>query len=439
MKNILGIIVGLLLLSVCVQADSLTTKSGDSAMIGPTDSAAVDTHAVTAATVAAPTNPESTPESLRYPLSPERQQMRNSYARFGNIWRFVDFFSGILIFCIILFTGLSAKLRDWARGARQKFLVLWLYLALFLIVDYLLTFPFDYYRNFVVESNYGFMNETFGGWLGEGMKSLAISIVFGILPAFFLYFVIERFKRWWLVFSVGAIPVMIFFIVIAPVVISPMFNKFEPLKDKQLETELLTLADKAGIQGSHVFEVDASKQSSKVNAYVTGLFNTKRIVLYDNLIKGFTHDEIRFVMGHEMGHYVLNHIWVGLGIAWVFLLFLLWVADKTIHGIIHRFRGRFKFERLEDIASLPLIMLCLSIMAFVMQPINNTASRAMEHRADRFGMDVTGVSGEVAATAFDKLSAYNLSDPNPSPLIEFWFYDHPALQKRMEFVRSYKP
>jgi STE24 endopeptidase len=255
----------------------------------------------------------------------------------------------------------------------------------------------------------------------------------------FFYFLVERVKRWWLVFSIGAIPFMVFFIVIAPVVISPMFNKFEPLKDKQLESQILTLAGKAGIQGSRVFEVDASKQSSKVNAYCTGLFGTTRIVLYDTLIKGFTYDEISFVMGHEMGHYVMHHIWYGLLAGVLFIFVMLWLTDKSIHSIITRYRTRFKFDRLSDIASLPLVLLFLTVFSFVFQPVSNGLSRYDEHQSDIYGMKITGVSGETAATAFDKLSAYNLSDPDPNPIIEFWFYSHPALKKRMEFVRNYRP
>ncbi|MFZ1682938.1 MAG: M48 family metallopeptidase [Candidatus Zixiibacteriota bacterium] len=405
----------------------------DSTAVSPTDSIKSDS------SQSATSGQTSADDKPIYPLSPERQALRTNYARFGNIWRFADFFISVIIFCLFLFTGFSARLRDLAKAWKYQFLILWLYLILFLGILYVVSFPFDYYRNFVVESDYGFMNQSFGGWLMDGLKSLGLSMLFGIIPAFFLYFVIERFKRWWLVFSIGAIPVIVFFVVITPVVISPLFNKFEPLKDKVLESELLSLASKAGIEGSKVFEVDASKQSSKINAYVTGLFNTKRIVLYDTIIKGFTHDEIKFVMGHEMGHYVLHDVWSGLAIFWVLLTFLLWLADKTIHGIIQKYRTKFKFERLGDIASLPLVMLFLTVMMFFMQPIQNTVSRMMEHRADKFGMNISEVPGETAAIAFDKLAAYNLSDPDPSDIVEFWFYSHPALKKRMEFVRTYKP
>lgn len=401
---------------------------------GPTDSSQ---QAMTSAVLSSDSS--SSTQSAVYPLSPERKAKLIAYARTTNIWRFADFGITVVILLLILFTGFSARVRQWAQIGRRRFWVTWLYFAILSAVIWLLTFPFDYYHNFAIERQYGFMNQTFGSWLGENLMSLGISVLLGIIPVWFFYFLIERFRRWWLVFSVGAVPFLVFFIVIAPVVISPLFNKFEPLQDKQLESSILSLADKAGIAGSNVFQVNASKQSTKVNAYVTGLFGTKRIVLYDNLINNFTLDEIRFVMGHEMGHYVLHHIWWGLGTAIVLLLIVLWITSLSIERLIHRFRHSWKFDRLSDIASLPLVMLYLTVIMFLLQPIMNGISRHHEHQSDVYGMEITGVDGESAAIAFDKLSALNLSDPDPNPIIEFWFYSHPALQKRMAFVRSYRP
>jgi STE24 endopeptidase len=421
------VIVLLLLMAVSgVPADS-TSAAVDS-------SRAVDT--ISAATT---TQTQGESQSVVYPLSPERKAKLIAYSRFTNIWRFAGFLISILIPAIILFTGFSARMRNWAKVARKRFFVVWLFLILYLVADYLLNFPFDFYRSFLVEKDFGFMNQTFGGWFWDSIKTLLIGMVIGIVPMWFFYWLIERFKRWWLIFSVGAVPFLVFFIVVAPVVISPLFNKFEPLKNKTLESQILAEADKAGIQGSHVFEVNASKQSDKINAYVTGLFGTKRIVLYDNLVKNFTPDEIRFVMGHEMGHYVMHHIWYGLLLVIVLLFFCLWLTNKTIHPVIRRFQQRFKFDRLSDIASLPLVFIFVGIISFVIQPISNGFSRYEEHQADIFGLNISGVPGDVAATAFDKLSAYNLSDPDPNALIEFWFYDHPALDARMAFARSYKP
>jgi len=374
-----------------------------------------------------------------YPMSPERKAKLVSYSRFNNFWRFVRFFVTIGLLALILFTGLSARLRSLAQRVKLRFFAVWLFWALFSIVDYLLYLPFAIYRGFVVESDYGFMNQTFTQWWGEDLLNLLIMIVIGVVPVWFFYWLVNRMRRWWLAFSLGAIPFLILMIVIVPVWIAPLFNKFEPLKDQQLKAQILTLAEKAGIDGARVFEVNGSKQSTKVNAYVTGLFGSKRIVLYDTLINNFTTAEILFVMGHEMGHYLMHHIWWGLGVAILFMLFALWLIDKTIHPVIRRFKRRFRFDRLGDIASLPLVLVFVTVITFVFQPITNSVSRYMEHQSDKFGMDITGVDGETAARTFDKLAVFNLSDPDPNPVIEFWFYSHPSLKKRMAFARSYRP
>ncbi len=376
--------------------------------------------------------------SQLYPMTTERKEKLISYSKFKNIWRFIDFFLGIIILGLILFTSLSAKLRTWAQMAKKKFFIVWLFLIFLLLTDYLFNLPFNIYRNFIVETNYGFMNQTIWEWLGEDLLSLLVTAIFGIIPLWFLYLTIERLKKWWLWFAGGAIPFIILSIVIAPVFISPLFNDFTELKDKQLESEILTLASKAGIDGSDVFQVNASKQSSKINAYVTGLFNTKRIVLYDTMIDNFSYDEIKFVMGHEMGHYVLHHIWKTIPLIIFLLIFVLWATNKTIHTVINRFKKRFKFDKLSDIASLPLILIYISFISFFTNPVINTLSRYHEHEADTYGMEISEVDGETAAIAFDKLSVFNLSDPDPHPVIEFWFYSHPSLNKRMEFVRSYR-
>ena len=373
-----------------------------------------------------------------YPMDPERKAKLISYSRFVNIWRFVSFFITVGVLVLILFTGLSARLRTWAqRIIKQPFLALWVFLILFLLVDFLLNLPFDIYRGFLVESDYGFMNQTFGGWFGEKALGLLVSAVIVIVPVWLLYWAINRYRQWWLVFTIGAIPIAVLLIVIVPVVISPLFNDFVPIQDQELGGKLTGLAESVGIHDADVFQVNASKQSSKINAYVTGLFGSKRIVLYDTMIKGFTDEEILFVMGHEMGHYVKNHIFLGLGVAILFVGFMLWVANRTIQLFINRFHRRLGFDRVGDMASLPLIILFVTVLEFAFQPITNGYSRYQENVCDRYGIDITGVDGETAARAFDKLAVFNLSDPSPSPLIEFWFYDHPALEKRMAFVREY--
>ncbi|MBU8933978.1 MAG: M48 family metallopeptidase [candidate division Zixibacteria bacterium] len=424
------ILLSVTLISRTVAAEDMSINTVEDSVTNPAnDSLASEVIAVTA------TEMES--ETPLYPMSQERKQRLIEYSRFKNIWRFVNFFIGIGILAVILFSGLSARLRNLAQIARARFFIMWLYVILVLVIDYLLNLPFSIYRSFVVESNYGFMNQTFMEWWGEDLLGLLILAVITIIPMWFFYRLVGCMKRWWLAFSIGSIPFLILLVVLVPVVIAPMFNEFEPVKDKELEIKLQTLASKAGIDGADVFQVNGSKQSTKINAYVTGMFGSKRIVLYDTMIDNFTHDEIMFVMGHEMGHYVKQHIWWGLALSVVFIMFALWLTDRVIHIVIGRFKQRFKFDRLADIASLPLVLIFMSIITFVFQPITNGASRYMEHTCDTYGIDITDIDGESAALAFDKLSVFNLSDPSPHPIIEFWFYDHPALDGRMAFVREY--
>ncbi len=381
-----------------------------------------------------------TPESgsnFVYPIPPERKAQLIAYSRFNNVWRFAEFFISVAVFLIILYTGLSGKFRDWAQKISHKKFFIYLFYFLFLsIALFLLNFIPDYYRNFMVEHQYGFSNQSFGEWLGDNLKSLAVGFVFGFFIILILYWLINRFRRWWLYFAIGAVPFMVFVIIIWPVLISPMFNKFEPINNIELRNQMVALAEKAGIHNPDVYEVNASKQSSKVNAYFTGMFGTKRIVLYDTAVNNFTIDELKFIMGHEIGHYVMNHIWYGLLLA-IFLITLAgYLADKILPGIIRKNSRRFGFSRLGDMAGFPLLMLFITVFLFVAQPINNGASRLMEYQSDKFGLEISGTTGDEAATAFDKLSVFNLSDPKPPALIEFWFYDHPALQKRMERVRQ---
>jgi len=301
---------------------------------------------------------------------------------------------------------------------------------------YLINLPVDYYRNFLIEHEYGFSNQTGSEWFIESLKSLGLETIFGIIIISIMYWLINKTKKWWLYFALGAIPFLVFLMVIYPVVISPMFNEFKPLQDKTLESEMTALAEKAGIHDPDIYEVDGSKQSNKLNAYFVGMFGSKRIVLYDTIIKNFSIDELKFVMGHEIGHYLKNHIWYGLFSAVIMLFVICWLINRLLHKIIQKYRNKFGFERLGDIASLPLIMLFISVFGFITQPVTNGMSRIMEYQSDRFGMELSGVTDEVALTAFDKLSVYNLSDPDPSDIIEFWFYDHPAPVKRMANVKE---
>ena len=379
------------------------------------------------------------PADSLYPVSPARRVLLNKYSNFKLGWSvFYDILNWIILLAIAL-TGASFGILKLAQRISQKKSIQFLLYVLFIsFVTTIITVPFDFYRDFVVEHQYGLSNQSFGGWLGDWAKAFPVSLVASAIIFGLLYFVIRRFKRWWLWFSIGSIPIVIIMMIIVPVVVAPIFNKFTPLPDSQLKTEILDLAGKAGIQGAKIFEVDASKQSSKLNAYVTGLFSTKRIVIYDTIIKAMTPDQLLFVVGHEMGHYVLHHVWIGTGMVILLIFLCSWLIFKILPAFIRRYQRRLGFDDISSYASMPLIILAFSAIAFFIQPVMNGASRTFEHQADKFGITLTNYNSDAAAVAFDKLSSYNLSDPNPSPIVEFWFYDHPALQKRIDFVKNYK-
>lgn len=338
----------------------------------------------------------------------------------------------------LIFACLWSAVALVAVRHREYSVKLFYILILFLAI-YLIDLPLSYYRGFVVEHHFGLSTQTFGDWLAESVKSAYLAALFLVILIPLAYWGISRrVKDWWLWVGVAAVPIMIFIIIIVPVFVSPMFNKFEPLKDEALAQRIIGMAEKAGISGSRVFQVDMSEQTQAINAYVTGLFGTKRIVLWDTTIKKMTADEIAFVMAHEMGHYVMNHLWIGIGLFSVIILILLFIIHKTIGWFIGRHGERFGFSAVSDIASLPLLMLMFGLMMFLLDPVTNGFSRKIERDSDRFALELThdAVNGE---GAFVKLANENLSNPSPSAFIEFWQYSHPPLQKRIQFCRTYSP
>lgn len=428
----------LLLGFLCVCGAGLWGQTSDAP--APTEAPAVGDSTMSLdgpATAPVATTPADTAPSV-YPVTPERREIMNRYSTLRLVWEVVAELFGWIVMLVIAFTGLSALLLKLAsKVTKRRAIHFVVYLFLFFLVVGVVSFPLTYYQNFVIEHQYGFSNQTFGQWVGEQLKEFPIMLCAMTIMFGFFYYLIRRFPhRWWLWFATGSIPFVVALLVIVPVLVAPIFNDFQPLKDKQLETRILNLASRAGIEGSRVFEVDASRQSNKLNAYVTGLFNTKRIVLYDTIIKAFTPDELLFVMGHEMGHYVKHHIWYIVVMIVALILICSWLTALILPKVIGRHRRRLGFDDLGSCASLPLVLLAFGLIMFLIQPATNTLSRYFEEQCDVYGMQMTEYNSAAATVAFEKLAAYNLSNPNPSPLIEFWFYDHPALQKRIDRINA---
>jgi Zn-dependent protease with chaperone function len=341
---------------------------------------------------------------------------------------------------VALFTGLSARIRDLSRRIGRKwYFTLVIYGIIITVLAWVVGLPLAYYTEFVREHAYGLSNQTFGKWFGDSVKTLLIGLVTVPLVLWIPYLLLRKSpRRWWLWTALAVMPLLVLTIFVQPIWIDPLFNKFGPMQDKQLEQQILAEAQRAGIEGGRVYQVDKSADTKAVNAYVTGFGGSKRIVLWDTIIQKLNDRELLFVMGHEMGHYVLGHVLMMLAMALVLVLVSLYLAHRMAGWFISRWKHRFGFDRLDDIASYPLLGLLITLVSLVITPFPLAFSRWAEHEADRFGLELTR-DNHHAATAFVKLQTENLAVPYHSTLYKLWHDNHPPIGERIEFMNSYKP
>jgi len=371
---------------------------------------------------------------------PEPTEKALQYYRSGNALWFVNVVWGLLVPVVFLFTGFSARMRDWARRiGRRWFFVIAVYIILFTVIQTVIDLPLAYYQQFVRQHAYGLSNQTFAKWFSDNAKGLMVGTIIGVLFLWVPYLLLAKSpRRWWLYTSLAFVPFLFFIMLVSPVFIDPLFNEFGPMKDKTLETQILALADKAGIEGGRVYEVNKSVDTKTVNAYVTGFGSTKRIVLWDTTMERLEPPQILTVMGHEMGHFVLGHVVKGVFFFSLVILATLYAAHRTADGLIARYKARFRFDSLADVASLPLILLLVNVFSLIVTPVALTFTRYQEHEADRFGLEVTQ-DNYAAATAFVKLQQENLGNPRPGLLYKLWRASHPLLGERIDFCNAYRP
>jgi len=244
--------------------------------------------------------------------------------------------------------------------------------------------------------------------------------------------------RWWIWTGALSLPFFVLVLLVTPVFIAPLFNKFGPMHDKQLEAEVLAVAAQAGVEGARVFEVAKSVDTKKVNAYVTGVGKTKRIVLWDTLLTRLTPRQTRFVVGHELGHYVLQHVRLNILTSTALTVSGLFAVHRTADLLLARFGEQFGFTRVSDVASMPLFMLLLSLFAAVITPAMLALSRRHERAADVFGLELTG-DKQAAASAFVALQEQNLAVPRPGRLYKLLRASHPPIGERVDFINAYHP
>jgi STE24 endopeptidase len=383
--------------------------------------------------------PAGAPALVEDPLGPPPVDTpeHEAYAH-GSYWLFLAWNLFTLGFLwVLLQSRFASRVQGWAeRMTRRPNLKVMTCVAFYSATLWLVSLPLAIATGFLREKRYGFMNQDLAGWMGDRGKQFVVSLLVRLLLVTLLYLLMRRLGRsWWMPGAVLTIGCSILGIVVAPVFIDPLFNTFTPLHDQALRSEILDMAHRQGIPAHEVYEMDASVQSEHNNAYVTGLFHTQRIVLYDTLLKRFAPREIRAVMGHEMGHYVLRHI--GKTVAFLAPIILLGflMVDRAARRLIAS-HPRWDIRRIEDPASLPVVALVALLYLLLVGPAIATFSRSQESAADRFGLEMTR-DPEAMASSFIKFGRYDLSEYEAHPLIEFLLFSHPSVDNRVRQAQAW--
>src|ERR1700684_2282605 len=451
MKCLLRVVLGLLALlaAPCNHAGMRAQPANDPApaVISAPQSSQPQSSASDRSTQVAP--PQSAEKKVTaYTLPPELYRKARALGRFPARFAWIDFFYGIFVLWVILYWRFGPQFRDWAQSvSRNRFLQAAIFASLLLLTMAVLGLPSDIYEN-SVERKYGLSIQSWGSWFWDWTKGQFLGILLGIILVSILYAVIRSSpRRWWFYFWLTSLPIIVLLVFIQPVIVDPLFHKFEPLqqKDPGLTASLEKMVQRAGVNipPERMFWMGAGEKTTELNAYVTGIGASKRIVVWDTTIAKMTTPQIVLVAGHETGHYVLNHIGKGLLFAAVFLFVLFYLGFRTIGWLLRRFGAAWGIRGVDDWASLPALLLLLSIYSFIANPVQSAVSRHFEHQADQYGLEVThGLipdSNQVAAQAFQVLGEVDLSDPTPSSITVFMFYSHPTIPDRIQFSLTYYP
>jgi STE24 endopeptidase len=383
-----------------------------------------------------------------YTLPPALARKAHTLARIAFWGVLVEFVYSLIVLLLVLKWRLAPKFRDRAeKSASNRFLQAAVFTTPLVLVIAVLNIPLDIVREHILR-RFGISVQSWSSWALDWAKGELLTILLAIFLVWIFYARIRRSPRyWWFRCWLASLPIVVLLVFLQPVVVDPLFHKFEPLehKDPALTTALEKMVQRAGeqIPPERMFWMGASEKTTSLNAYVTGIGASKRIVVWDTTIKDMTTPQIVFVAGHEMGHYVLNHIPKGLAFAALSLFILDYLLFLTVDRVLARWGAGWGIRNVGDYASLPALLFLIVIFAFLGAPIGNTFSRYVEHQADQYGLEVThGLtpdSAQVAAQSFQKLGEIDLADPDPNPVEVFLFYDHPAVPDRIRFSLSYDP
>ncbi len=352
----------------------------------------------------------------------------------------IRLFLSFAVPAFFILSKLSIHIRNWAAGrARRWISIIILYFIVYSVVETLIYLPLDIYTGFFRMHQYGLSNQTFVQWLTDTIKSFVVSTVLTGAIIWVPFLIIKKSpKRWWLYIALISIPYLFIVSYIQPVVIDPIFNHYKPVEDSQLALKIEDLLNKTPIGDCQVYQVDKSKETNQMNAYMTGVFNTKRIVLWDTTINYLDTDEVLGVTAHEMGHYLMGHVWKSIVFGGLGSILILYLIYRMMGYILRKTKGRLGFGKVSDIAAFPLIILLINMMMFFTAPITNAYSRSMETEADRFELELTR-NNFATATVTVKLHQQSLTMPEPGSVYMLWTYDHPTFKSRVDFANNYRP
>src|SRR6202050_5748641 len=357
--------------------------------------------------------------------------------RYNRIRRWIgiaDFVVGFLFLIVLLVTGWSNWLRDLAYrlGFQNYSLSLFIYLVLLLVISKALGIGLDYY-GFLLEGRFKLSTQRFNSWAGDELKGFLVGLVLGTVVVEVLYLTIRQWpQHWWMLAWALFMALFILLAQLAPIVLFPIFYKFEPLDNEDLRRRLVVLSERAGTRVRGVYRWKLSEKSKKANAALTGLGNSRRIILADTLLDNYTAEEIEAVLAHELGHHVHRHILKSVFVQAGTTLLGFWVANWVLHYSV----DRQMFEELSDFANLPLLALTTTALSLLLMPALNAYSRYNERQADRYAFEsITSV--EPFISSMNKLAQQNLAERTPSKWVEVLFHSHPAISKRVAAAEAW--
>jgi STE24 endopeptidase len=389
------------------------------------------------APAAQPFNVDAAVEAYLAKMPPAERARSDAYFE-GGYWLILwDFLVTSFVMWLMLQLRWSAGMRNLAEKiTRFRPLQTAIYWIQFIVVASVLTFPMTVYEGYFREHKYGLLNQTFGPWLRDQLMMLLVAVILGAILVVPLFGLVRRLgKNWWVWGAIVMIVFAAFVSLIGPVYISPLFNTYKSLQDARIKDPILSMARANWIPASDVYEFDASRQSDRVSANVSGFARTMRISLNDNLLKRCTLPEIETTMGHEMGHYVLNHAYKGLVMIGIVIVIGFAFLNWGIHFALQRWGDQWGVKEIADVAVLPLAVIVLSLFFFIMTPVTNTITRTMEFEADMYGLNAARQpDGEANVDLL--LGEYRKMDP--SPIEEFIFYDHPSGRTRITAAMRWK-